>query len=124
MTLLMREPPCNPIRSPSLRYASGQPILSIVTSSLNKQIGEAMGSPVSPVIANLFMEHVEEEAIRSCPYHVRFWRRNVDDTCFLQRSSVEGVLNHLNSISPSINFTVEQEEDEEDAHRQIPLFQV
>ena len=74
--------------------------------------GAAMGSPVSPVVANIYMEYVEEAAIATSPSPVRFWRRYVDDTfCFLQESSVELVLNHLNSISPSINFTVEQEKD-------------
>ena len=74
--------------------------------------GAAMGSPVSPVVANIYMEYVEEAAIATSPSPVRFWRRYVDDTfCFLQESSVEVVLNHLNSISPSINFTVEQETD-------------
>ena len=27
--------------------------------------GAAMGNPLSPVIANIFMEHFEEEAIRT-----------------------------------------------------------
>ena len=71
-----------------------------------------MGSPVSPVVANIFMEYVEETAIATSPLPIRFWRRYVDDTfCFLQKSSVEAVLSHLNSISPSINFTIEQESD-------------
>ena len=71
-----------------------------------------MGSLVSPVVANIYMEYVEEAAIATSPSPVRFWRRYIDDTfCFLQESSVKVVLNHLNSISPSINFTVEQEAD-------------
>ena len=70
----------------------------------------AMGSPVSRVVGNIFMEHTEEMVMQHPPLPVRFWRRYVDDTfSFLRRSSVERVLNHLNSISPSITFTVEQE---------------
>ena len=70
----------------------------------------AMGSPVSPVVANIFMEHVEEEALRTSPHGVRCWKRYVDDTfCFLRRATVDPVLNHLNSLYPSIQFTVEQE---------------
>ena len=58
-----------------------------------------MGSPVSPVVANIFMEHVEEEAVRTSPHEVRCWKRYVDDTfCFLGRANVDPVLNHLNSI--------------------------
>ena len=62
--------------------------------------GTAMGSPVSPVVANIFMEHIEERAIRSSPHPIRFWRRYVDDTfCFLSKSSVEEVQKHLNSVT-------------------------
>ena len=64
-----------------------------------------MGSPVSPVVANIFMEHLEDIAAQQPPSPVRFWRTYVDDTFyFLQTSSVDGVLNHLNSISPSITY--------------------
>ena len=74
--------------------------------------GAAMGSPVSPVVANIFMEHIEEAALNTSPSPVRFWRRYVDDTfCFLQKSDVNVVLDHINSISPYINFTVEKESD-------------
>ena len=72
--------------------------------------GATMGSLVSPVVANIFMEHIEEQAIRSSPHPIRFWRRYVDDTfCFLSKSSIEEVQKHLNSVSPAIQFTVEQE---------------
>ena len=58
------------------------------------------------------MEYVEEAAIAQSHSPVMLWRRYIDDTLrFLQKSSVQVVLNHLNSISPSINFTVEQETD-------------
>lgn len=60
-----------------------------------------MGSPVSPIMANIYMEYVEKAAITTSP----------SPFCFLQKSYVEVVLNHLNSISSSINFTVEQEAD-------------
>ena len=70
--------------------------------------GAAMGSPVSPVVANIFMEFVEEVAISTSPSPVRFWKRYVDDTfCFLQKTAVDEVLQHLNTISPTIKFTVE-----------------
>ena len=73
--------------------------------------GAAMGSPVSPVVANIFMEHVEGAILTSLYIMTRFWRRYVDDTfCFLQKSTVENVLSHLNWIFPSINFTVKKED--------------
>lgn len=63
-----------------------------------------------PVVANIFMEHVEEEALRTCPHQVRIQRRFVDDTFrFLQESTVNAVLQHISNTSLSIKFTVQQE---------------
>ena len=39
-----------------------------------------MGSPVSPIVANLFMEWFEEVALQSFPYDITVWKRYVDDT--------------------------------------------
>ena len=71
--------------------------------------GAAMGSPVSPIVANIFMEHFEEIALDS---RFRLWRRYVDDVfCIIKRSNVETELVYLNSLFPSITFTVEKEQD-------------
>ena len=68
--------------------------------------GAAMGSPVSPIVANIFMEHFEEIALDS---RFRLWRRYVDDVfCIIKRSNVETALVYLNSLFPSITFTVEK----------------
>ena len=59
--------------------------------------GAAMGFPVSPVVANIFMQYIEEAALSSPPSPVRFWKRYVDNTyCSLQRTAVDTVLEHLN----------------------------
>ena len=59
-----------------------------------------MGSPVSAVVANRYMEFFKELALRSAPAKPRLWKRYV-----------EGLLDHLNSVRPSIRFTVEVEKD-------------
>ncbi|XP_072020493.1 uncharacterized protein [Amphiura filiformis] len=74
--------------------------------------GAAMGSPVSPIIANLFMEHFEELALSSFPTPPVFYGRYVDDTMvILKRSVVDSFTDHLNSIHPAIKFSVEHEQD-------------
>ena len=62
-----------------------------------------MGSAISPIVANLYVEDLETKAINSS-----FWRRFVDDTLTIMKSSqVESFLNHLNSIDHHIQFTKE-----------------
>ena len=74
--------------------------------------GAAMGSLVSAVVANLYMEFFEELALETAPTRPRLWKRYVDDTfCILRKGSTEELLHHLNGVRPTIKFTVEQEED-------------
>ena len=42
--------------------------------------GVAMGSPISPLIANLFVEEFKVKAISSAPHSSHLWLRYVDDT--------------------------------------------
>ena len=69
-----------------------------------------MGSPVSAVVANLYMEFFEELALQSAPSRPRFWKRYVDDTCCIMEDEVEPLLNHLTSVRTT-KFTMELERD-------------
>ena len=74
--------------------------------------GAAMGSPVSAVIANLYMESFEEQAITTSSYEPRIWKRYVDNTfTILDRENVDDFLQHLNNQQPSIRFTMKTEND-------------
>ncbi|XP_066263270.1 uncharacterized protein [Branchiostoma lanceolatum] len=74
--------------------------------------GAAMGSPVSPIVANLFMEHFEEVAISTAPNPPKFWGRFVDDTFVIQRKDkIEEFTTHINNINRAIKFTIERETD-------------
>ena len=73
-----------------------------------------MGSPLSPVIANLFLEDLETRALGT--YHLKpsLWLRYVDDTFVIWphgRQSLDLFLDHLNSLHPKIEFTMEVEEN-------------
>ena len=82
--------------------------------------GTAMGSPVSVVVANLVMEDVEQEALSTFHTPPRFWRRYVDDTCTaLPSNLVDSFHDHLNSIDPCIQFTIERE-----SNGQLPFLDI
>ena len=69
-----------------------------------------MGSPVSPIVANLFMEDFEEKALASYPKPPRYWGRYVDDTMtIILRTEVEPFTQYLNQLHPAIKFIIETE---------------
>ena len=75
--------------------------------------GAAMGSPLSPVLANLYMEFFEEMAIDTATHKPTLWIRYVDDTFVIWThgdSELQAFLGHLNSLRESIQFTMEEEE--------------
>ena len=74
--------------------------------------GTAMGSPVSAVIANMVMEDVEQRALATSPVKPFFWKRYVDDVISAVSGNEAGrFLSHLNSVEPSVQFTLEREKD-------------
>ena len=74
-----------------------------------------MGSPVSSVVANLFMEAFEENALRTAAEEgsePKFWKRYVDDVfSLIKKDCAEKFLVHLNSQDENIRFIYEKEED-------------
>ena len=70
--------------------------------------GAAMGSPLSPIVANIFMEKFEKDALDTAPHSPSLWKRYVDDTFVIQEEQYkEEFFQHLNSIDPNIKFTAE-----------------
>ena len=75
--------------------------------------GAAMGSPISPIVANIFMEVFETKAIETAVHPPRIWKRYVDDTFVLQdQAHKEEFLQHINTVDPSIKFTVEDAKED------------
>ena len=74
--------------------------------------GVAMGSPLSPIVANLYKEGFERKALTLASVKPRMWIRYVDDTFLLwphDDRQLETFHQHLNSLHPCINFTMEEE---------------
>ena len=73
-----------------------------------------MGSPLSLVAVDLFMEWLEEEAVATAPESCkpRLWKRYVDDVLeIIQDGEADNLTEYLNQIDPtgSIKFTYETE---------------
>ncbi|KAI8519621.1 hypothetical protein Bbelb_028780 [Branchiostoma belcheri] len=75
--------------------------------------GCAMGSPVSPIVVNLYMEKFENKALSTFndtpPAN---WFRYVDDTwCRLKKRVAPDFFDHINQIDDNIKFTQEPSHD-------------
>ena len=66
-----------------------------------------MGSPVSPIVANLYTEYLEQKALSTAPNPPSFCCRYVDDTFVIHKEvNKQGFLQHINSVDSAIRFTV------------------
>jgi retron-type reverse transcriptase len=74
--------------------------------------GVVMGLPISPGIANFFMEEFEERALNQATLKPTCWYRYVDDTFVIWphgEASLTNFLEHLNGLHKNIQFTMEKE---------------
>ncbi|XP_071579044.1 uncharacterized protein [Temnothorax nylanderi] len=69
-----------------------------------------MGSPLSPTLADIVMEDLEESVLSALDIHLSFYKRYVDDIIMkIPRDSVQDVLDHFNGYHDRLNFTIEYE---------------
>ena len=68
--------------------------------------GAAMGSPVSPIVANLYMEYLEQKALSTAP------TPQILVQVIHKEANKQGFLQHINSVDPAIRFTVEDNKED------------
>jgi hypothetical protein len=74
-------------------------------------IGTPMGSPISPVFAEFFMQLFESKTVVHLK-QIHFYRRYVDDTStIIDKDSLDEIHQVFNSFHPSLQFTYEEETD-------------
>nr|VZI45352.1 unnamed protein product [Spirometra erinaceieuropaei] len=72
--------------------------------------GTPMGSPISGLIAEAVLQRLESLVFRH--HRPKFWARYVDDTfAVIERYQVLTFKEQLNAVSPDIQFTMEEEEN-------------
>ena len=83
-----------------------------------QEFGLAMGSPLSGLLADLYLHHFENtymfsENNKFCN-NIKFYARYVDDTFIIFNGTlrqIEKLKHYLNSLSKNIQFTLETEVD-------------
>ena len=78
-----------------------------------QRFGVAMGSPLSPILANLCLEFIEEYHIKPLPDDIKpfIWVRYVDDIFIIYQHDLEAfnnLIHEINNILPTIKSTVEE----------------
>jgi len=92
-------------------------VLSSTFFVFNKKIykqtyGTPMESPLSPVIANLVLQDLEDKALGMIDCDISFYYRYVDDIILAApNEKIERIVEIFNSIHNRLQFTVEYEKD-------------
>nr|CAH8838685.1 unnamed protein product [Trichobilharzia regenti] len=72
-----------------------------------------MGSPISPIVADIFMDSWENSALNTFNPTPKIWWRYVDDTfTVLKTEHISSFLTHINSQVEGIKFTFESENEQ------------
>ena len=73
--------------------------------------GVAMGSPLAPTLASIFLMNFEKAFSNNSNFMPRIYKRYVDDTFMVFENSdhIDQFLDFVNSLHPNIKFTYEKE---------------
>ena len=70
--------------------------------------GVVMGSPLGPVLADIFMVELENNIVPVLQENLSFWKQYVhDNICFVKIEAINYITTILNNFDPNITFTYE-----------------
>ena len=94
-------------------FATAQTHFCFLGNFFDQIGGVAMGSPLAPVLANLFMGHHEKRWLENYNSGIEFYRRYVDDTFALFNTEQDALsfFSYINSQHPNIKLTMEREKN-------------
>ena len=95
-----------------LHWATSSVEFSFNDTMYRQHDGIAMGSPLGPILANIFVGFHEQQLFQSHPHPVVYYRY-VDDifALFSSQENFNNFLPRLNGLHPSLSFTSESEVD-------------
>ncbi|XP_070170797.1 uncharacterized protein [Polyergus mexicanus] len=93
----------------AIRFISNSTFFSFNNFCFQQTFGTPMGSPLSPIIADMVLQDLEKRAVATFPLALPFYFRCVDDIVLAVLSSeLNFVLNTFNSSHPRLQFTMEE----------------
>ena len=95
-----------------LKFCLKNTYFSFQDQSFEQVEGVVMGSPVSPIVANLYMECLKQKPPSTAPTPM-FWCRFVDDTFVIHKEvNKQDFLQHISTVGTAIKFTVEDNKED------------
>ncbi|XP_072380863.1 uncharacterized protein [Diabrotica undecimpunctata] len=96
-----------------LKFCLDQDFFQFNQKIYKQPTGLAMGSPLSPFLADIFLDSLEQKFVNN-NNKIVFWSRYVDDCIALIQGTQDDalqILDDLNNLHPNISFTLEPESD-------------
>ena len=66
-----------------------------------------MGNNLSPILAIIYMNFIEEQIKEKCGDQIIIWRRYIDDIFVVSLSPIDDILPLINDVDTNIQFTIE-----------------
>lgn len=112
-----------PLFTKIMRFILFDATVFLFDGQIHKQInGCAMGSNISPTIANIITNEIFDTVIPKLSFSPRIILKYVDDILALvPRMKIDEFLRHLNAFNTRIQFTVEREHDSKLAYLDLLL---